>query len=680
MKHNTARRILHWTAAFLVASGVRIHAYETPGPAAVTPDSAYGRALQAGDTAAIRSSLKQGADPNAKDAKGNPALMLATMFGDASAVRALLDAGANPNQTNTAGATALMWAIPDRDKVRMLIGAGADVNARSGPGRTPLLIAAGVDGGADIVKVLLDKGANPNVTDGLKGLPVIFTGGGSASALIEAAKSKDTATLKLFLQRGLDVNAKDNNGNTALTEASLRGNLEAVKLLLAAGADPKAKTNAPTMTFALNLATMRSSASVVRELIKAGADVNAADSSGVTPLMWAAYSERKGTEVLNLLLAAGANTDAKNKAGETVMDWAARNGETAIAARLRAAGASRMTAPDAACLEVKPTGRQQDAQLAQIQEAVERALVPLQKSDPQFFKKSGCISCHHQTLPQMAIAKARARGFRYDDEAAQKSNKTVVGFLAPAAEILAEGTDVLPDIPVSGGYILMGLAAANHQPDFTTAAAVHNIAAKQLTDGSWYGWAPRPPIESGDIRATVIAMRGLQLYTPVGRKVEMQARIKRAAEWLRNAKPHNTDEQVMRLMGLAWAGAPRRDLRHSAAGVLDAQQADGGWSQMDTRETDAYVTGEALVALVASGIVLPSDDIYQRGVAYLLRTQQADGTWHVRTRAFPFQPLVDSGFPNGRDQWISAAGTSWAAMALSMAVPTEKRMLISSLR
>jgi len=58
-----------------------------------------------------------------------------------------------------------------------------------------------------------------------------------------------------------------------------------------------------------------------------------------------------------------------------------------------------------------------------------------------------------------------------------------------------------------------------------------------------------------------------------------------------------------------------------------------------------------------------------RGVAYLLRTQLADGTWHVRTRSSPFQPLKDSGFPHGRDQWILAAGTSWAAMALTLSQP-----------
>ena len=54
----------------------------------------------------------------------------------------------------------------------------------------------------------------------------------------------------------------------------------------------------------------------------------------------------------------------------------------------------------------------------------------------------------------------------------------------------------------------------------------------------------------------------------------------------------------------------------------------------------------------------------RKGIQYLRKTQLEDGTWHVATRAFPFQPLVDTGFPHGRDQWVSAAATSWAAIVL----------------
>jgi hypothetical protein len=42
-----------------------------------------------------------------------------------------------------------------------------------------------------------------------------------------------------------------------------------------------------------------------------------------------------------------------------------------------------------------------------------------------------------------------------------------------------------------------------------------------------------------------------------------------------------------------------------------------------------------------------------------------DGTWHVRSRAIGFQPYFETGFPHRRDQFISAAATAWAVMALT---------------
>jgi hypothetical protein len=80
--------------------------------------------------------------------------------------------------------------------------------------------------------------------------------------------------------------------------------------------------------------------------------------------------------------------------------------------------------------------------------------------------------------------------------------------------------------------------------------------------------------------------------------------------------------------------------------------------------SDAFATGEALYALHWSGVAAGSK-AYKKGVDYLLRTQLEDGTWFVRSRAFGFQPYFETGFPHGIDQFISAAATSWAAIALA---------------
>jgi hypothetical protein len=125
----------------------------------------------------------------------------------------------------------------------------------------------------------------------------------------------------------------------------------------------------------------------------------------------------------------------------------------------------------------------------------------------------------------------------------------------------------------------------------------------------------------------------------------------------------------MRLLGLAWARSSPEYVRPAVAQVVAAQREDGGWAQLDNLETDAYATGMALVALQASGEVAVTDAAYRRGVDYLLRTQLDDGSWLVRTRSMPVQSYKESGFPHGRHQWISAAGTSWAVMALGLTQP-----------
>jgi squalene cyclase len=163
-------------------------------------------------------------------------------------------------------------------------------------------------------------------------------------------------------------------------------------------------------------------------------------------------------------------------------------------------------------------------------------------------------------------------------------------------------------------------------------------------------------------------MRSLQLYAPASERAAYDEAVRRAAVWLAKADPHSTEERAFQLLAFGWSKAPEGRIEKAARALIAEQRADGGWSQLPGLTSDAYATGQALTSLVDSGAMTVADAAYRRGVSYLLSTQLADGSWFVRSRAIPIQPFFESGFPHGRDQFISAAATNWATIALSMAI------------
>ena len=96
----------------------------------------------------------------------------------------------------------------------------------------------------------------------------------------------------------------------------------------------------------------------------------------------------------------------------------------------------------------------------------------------------------------------------------------------------------------------------------------------------------------------------------------------------------------MRLLGLVWGRAPRAVIDEAARELASAQRTDGGWAQLPALPSDAYATGQALVALRESGLFNPASPAFIRGVKYLLGTQEPDGSWHVRGRALPCSAAI----------------------------------------
>jgi ankyrin repeat protein len=616
------------------------------------------QAIRTNDLAMIRS-LANSKTVNAKDGRGTTPLMQAAAIGSADAVKLLLRAGADPNAKNDFYATALIWAGGDLAKVRLLLAKGADVNARSRLGRTALMTAAYRDGGSDIVKLLVAKGADVSVRDK-----------GQLTALEIAAGANDTASVAFLLARGASPDTKDAIGFTPLFLAAMNGNSEMTKMLLDRGANANAVSEKVIETVKqgpfsngllqpLHEAVAFGGFETVRLLSSSGANAKALDLRDMTPLTPAVSTDRPDLRVIRLLLENGADPRSKSKEGESAADWARRFRNPEVLALLGVTDLSPDAVAPSDVLDRNLRGRN-------LKESVERSVTLLQRTGASFLKEGGCVSCHAQNLTGMAVRVVRDRGIKVDDPLDSEMAKGVVALRGPAEQPMLQLVDS------SGGqdtmmYALFQMSAARVPPGRFSDATVHYLAAAQRRDGHWADTGdPRPPIQDGDFYTTAMGLRSLQLYGIPARNAEFNLAIQRAAAWLRNARPRSTSDRVFQLLGLQWAGSPLSKNRLSE--LLALQQKDGGWAQTPYLSSDAYATGQVLYTLHEIGVP-SSDPAYQRAVRYLLTTQEDDGSWHVKSRSPRIQPYFESGFPHGRDQWISSAATAWAAMSLAYAMP-----------
>lgn len=159
--------------------------------------------------------------------------------------------------------------------------------------------------------------------------------------LVAAARAGRIDLVRALLERGADLERQNTDGQTALLAALAAGRNDVVGLLLERGARLRGLRDARGQQ-PLQVAVISGNALAVRVLIAAGADVNGADALGVTPLM-DACRPRIAAEILHVLLEAGADPAPRNARGDTVLHLAceARAGEDHMAKvrALLAAGA-----------------------------------------------------------------------------------------------------------------------------------------------------------------------------------------------------------------------------------------------------------------------------------------------------------------------------------------------------
>ena len=165
----------------------------------------------------------------------------------------------------------------------------------------------------------------------------------------------------------------------------------------------------------------------------------------------------------------------------------------------------------------------------------------------------------------------------------------------------------------------------------------------------------------------------LQVHAEASQSQAIEQRLNQIREWLTDAKPADNEDRVFRLRTLDYLDDDDTAVQAAGRDLLDQQRADGGWSQTSELDSDPYATGTSLSALHQAGLLQVDSEAYIRGLQFLINTQHEDGSWHVKSRSKPFQTYYETGFPHGKDQFISMMASGWSTLALIPAYPAPSK-------
>ena len=367
--------------------------------------------------------LEHGSNPNAKDLYGDTPLHIATITGMTTQILdKLIAAGADINERNKKGVTPLSLAVEHKwaEHIAYYACCGADIHAedmegntpltraldsgleiiaklinknncssRDSYGNTPLHIAIQKNAGSELIKYIIDCGADVNArnrygdaplflavqknqrpagelllshqadvfatnTENQSPLKLALTAGGDIldwilsseiilatdgignTPLHYAAEWKLDSSVAVLLEKGANPNMQNSNGETPLFNAVKSDSPSTIQLLLDKGADKNMRDYLGNT--ALHACVRWDARDAAKKLISNGSTINAQNISGKTPLHEAAKAGR--TVMVDLLLSNGADINATDSTGKTVLIDAIQSGNTELVKILISRGAS----------------------------------------------------------------------------------------------------------------------------------------------------------------------------------------------------------------------------------------------------------------------------------------------------------------------------------------------------
>jgi N-acyl-D-amino-acid deacylase len=302
----------------------------------------------------------------------------------------------------------------------------------------------------------------------------------------------------------------------------------------------------------------------------------------------------------------------------------------------------------------------------EIRDAARRALPLVQKAAASYPNHRTCFSCHHQTLPMLAMVAARAKGLEIDETLLQSQADFTHDSFKEKVKSMREGRGV-GGAAMTAGYALWALDLAGRSREEVSEAMVAYILKTQRPDGTWPLGGRRPPLEESQVTGGVLASIGMRKFAGPTQREEVEKAVGKVKTWIVDAPLKVQEDRNFLLWGLQQLGAEADAIDKARSAAIATQHDDGGWPAKDDLPSDAYATGQTLARLFDAGLPV-THAASQRGLRFLLKTQRDDGSWKVETRSRPIQTYFDNGDPHGKHQFISTPATCWAVVALASAL------------
>lgn len=286
-------------------------------------------------------------------------------------------------------------------------------------------------------------------------------------------------------------------------------------------------------------------------------------------------------------------------------------------------------------------------------EAGQRGLDWLLNSAVEWQRRENCYGCHVQSFAVLGAGVGRANRYDIDQTQADELADYLVSIQNPSGDLTAGGGRTIhPGVQTALG----GLGLSHYEGDYD--AALIRMAdwfiGQQTEDGRWPIDHQEAPVEQGDVMMTSSVLETVLAAQKHQKRDEYAAAIDQAVQWLRSAPLETTQDIVFAIIGLRAAGVKENDadVKRLVELLRSRQQDNGGWGETASLESNGYATGQVLYAFKVAEVSI-RDKAFQSGALWLLQNQQADGSW---------QQINSQQTSSGRSS--DFATTMWAAIGL----------------